>query len=357
MSEQQAIPRAGTPGRYLRNCWYVAGWADQLGESPQARTFLDEPVALFRDGEGVAHAIAGRCPHRFAPLGHGQVVDGALQCPYHGLRFDGSGACIFNPHESGVVPRASVPVYPLAERHNLLWIWMGEADRADEALIPDFAWLADPRWEPVRGTALAEGHYELYSDNILDLAHANFVHPALAANAWTIGKRRFRQEGDTVWSEYEPAERLSLGSHGLCPLQRGQKVDFWCGVRWDAPATLFLDFRAGDIGTPVEAMTALPSLHAFTPETADTTHYVWAVARDFALGNEEFSAGLRASLEAAFEHEDMPIIRDVHRLMAGRDFWELNPIVLTGDNGGVRARRVLARLIAEEAEGARIAAE
>ena len=128
-------------------------------------------------------------------------------------------------------------------------------------------------------------------------------------------------------------------------------------MRWQAPATLFLDFRAGDVGTPVERMTALPSLHAFTPESADVTHYVWAVARDFALGNEEFSAGLRASLEAAFEHEDMPIIRDVHRLMAGRDFWDLKPIILTGDSGGVRARRVLARLIAEEQDGARIAAE
>jgi phenylpropionate dioxygenase-like ring-hydroxylating dioxygenase large terminal subunit len=357
MSEQQAIPKAGTPGRYLRNCWYVAGWADQLGESPQARTFLDEPVALFRDGDGVARAIAGRCPHRFAPLGHGQVVDGALQCPYHGLRFDGAGTCVFNPHESGVVPRASVPVYPLAERHALLWIWMGEAERADEALIPDFAWLADPRWEPVRGTALAEGHYELYSDNILDLAHANFVHPALAANAWTIGKRRFRQEGDTVWSEYSRPNDYLSEAMAYVLSREGEKVDFWCGVRWDAPATLFLDFRAGDIGTPVEAMTALPSLHAFTPETADTTHYVWAVARDYALGNEEFSAGLRASLEAAFEHEDMPIIRDVHRLMAGRDFWGLNPIILTGDGGGVRARRVLARLIAEEEAGTRIAAE
>ena len=139
--------------------------------------------------------------------------------------------------------------------------------------------------------------------------------------------------------------------------RQGEKVDFWCGVRWEAPANLFLDFRAGDVGTPVEDMTALPSLHAFTPETADTTHYVWAVARDYALGNEEFSAGLRASLEAAFEHEDMPIIRDVHRLMAGRDFWDLKPIILTGDSGGVRARRVLARLIAEEEEGTRIAAE
>src|SRR5262249_42911082 len=43
-----------------------------------------------------------------------------------------------------------------------------------------------------------------------------------------------------------------------------------------------------------------------------------------------------------------PIIRDAHRLMAGRDFWDLQPIHLTGDQGGVRARRTLARLIAAE---------
>ena len=70
---------------------------------------------------------------------------------------------------------------------------MGEAERADEALIPDFAWLADGNGSRCAAPRCAEGHYELYSDNILDLAHANFVHPALAANAWTVGKRRFRQ--------------------------------------------------------------------------------------------------------------------------------------------------------------------
>lgn len=65
-----AIPvLAGPPrGTDLRRCWYVAGWADALGESPQDRIFLEEPVALFRDEAGVAHAVGGRCPHRFAPL-------------------------------------------------------------------------------------------------------------------------------------------------------------------------------------------------------------------------------------------------------------------------------------------------
>jgi vanillate O-demethylase monooxygenase subunit len=88
----------------------------------------------------------------------------------------------------------------------------------------------------------------------------------------------------------------------------------------------------------------------------ETTHYVWATARDYAVGDAELSAIMRGALEAAFEYEDMPIIRDCQRLMAGRDFWDLKPLILTGDGGGVRARRILARMIAEE-EGARLAAE
>lgn len=355
-----AIPRTDLrtgESRYLRNTWYVAAWDDDLGDAPIARTFLDEPVAMFRDEDGTPRAIGGMCPHRFASLGKGRVVDGALECPYHGLRFDRSGSCVFNPHEKGVVPRVSVPAYPLVERHRLLWIWMGDSDAADESAIPDFSWLADSRLEAVRGTAHAEGNYELYSDNILDLAHSNYVHPALAANAWSIGKRRFRTEGNTVWSEYaHPNDLLSDGISAMLGTQ-GRPQDFFCDVRWDAPAVLFLDYRAGDPGTPKERTTALPSLHAFTPETTGSTHYFWAVARDFALGDEAFSAGMRTALETAFEHEDMPVIRDAHRLMAGRDFWDLNPVVLTGDGGGVRARRVLERLIREERQGSRVAAE
>jgi vanillate O-demethylase monooxygenase subunit len=356
--EQQAVPKARRPGRYLRNAWYVAGWGDGLADTPQAKTFLDEPVALFRDAEGVAHAIAGRCPHRFAPLGHGSVVDGVLQCPYHGLRFNGAGACVFNPHEGGVVPKVSVPVYPLVERHALLWIWMGDPALADDAAIPDFAWLADPKWEAVRGATLAEGHYELYSDNILDLSHASFVHPALVANAFTTGKRRFWTEGDRVHVEYsQKDDYLSEGISAMTGTA-GRKQDFVGEVVWHAPATLYFDFSIGEPGTPREQMTLLPSLHAFTPESEGSTHYVWATARDYALGDAEFTAIMRGALEAAFEYEDMPILRDVHRLMAGQDFWDLKPLILTGDGGGVRARRILARMIAEEeAAGAQLAAE
>jgi vanillate O-demethylase monooxygenase subunit len=353
MGANGTIPPLGGPrGTYLRNAWYVAGWADRLADTPQSRVFLEEPVALFRDGQGTARAIGGRCPHRFAPLGDGCVIDGALQCPYHGLRFDAAGVCIHNPHRQDPVPEAAVRAFPLIERHALLWIWMGDADKADAALIPDFSWLQDPRWEAVRGQTIAEGHYELYSDNILDLSHASFVHPALVSNAWTKGERKFWQDGTTVHASYvRDNDALSDGIAAMLGTV-GKNQDFRGEVVWHAPATLYFDFRAGDPGTPPEAMTLLPSIHAFTPETADTTHYVWATARDFALGDEGFSAVMRRALEFAFEEEDMPLIRDAHRLMRGQDFWDLQPLVLNGDGGGIRARRILKNLIQKEAEQA-----
>lgn len=344
-----AIPRLeGAGGPFLRRAWYVAGWADELGAEPQARVFLGQPVALFRDAAGSAHAIGGRCPHRFAALGNGRVEGDLLLCPYHGLGFGADGRCAHNPHLGDPPPDAAVPVYPVAERHGLLWIWMGEAERADPAAIPDFSWLTDPRWEVVRGATVAEGHYELYSDNILDLAHVNFVHPALAADAFTVGERRFWQDGETVHALYtRENDRLSIGIAAL--LGTGERAqDFIGEVVWHAPATLYFAFLSGDPGTPRDDMTLLPSLHAFTPETADTTHYIWASARDFALGDADFSAAMHGALQHAFEHEDMPIIRDSHRLMAGQDFWTLRPLVLPGDGGGVRARRQLRRMIAAE---------
>lgn len=352
MGVQTTIPPlTATPGTYLRNCWYVAGWADGLDDTPQARVFLEEPVALFRDGKGVAHAIGGRCPHRFAALGHGSVIDGALACPYHGLRFDASGACVYNPHQGEAPPNVSVPVYPLVERYRLLWIWMGDTAKADPALIPDFDWLDDPAWEAVRGYTVAEGHYELYSDNILDLSHANFVHPALVASAFTTGERKFWQEGERAFVRYTQADDYISPALAAVLGVEGRKQDFFGEVTWNAPANLYFDYRTGEPGTPVEAMTALRSLHAFTPETPDTTHYVWATARDYALGDAGFSEGLRAALAHAFEHEDLPVIRDAHRLMAGKPFWEMEPLVLSGDGGGIRARRLLQKMIKTEAAG------
>src|SRR5205823_6957863 len=40
---------------FLRNCWYVAGWSEDFAEGALvSRTILDEPIVLYRTGDGIA---------------------------------------------------------------------------------------------------------------------------------------------------------------------------------------------------------------------------------------------------------------------------------------------------------------
>ncbi|MDB5410396.1 MAG: uncharacterized protein JWL84_5308 [Rhodospirillales bacterium] len=91
---------------YLRNAWYVAASAREIGRTPFRRVLLDEPVVLFRTLSNAPVALFDRCPHRMAPLSRGLLVGDTLQCGYHGLRFDRAGTCVHNPHP-GPTPSAA----------------------------------------------------------------------------------------------------------------------------------------------------------------------------------------------------------------------------------------------------------
>ena len=45
----------------LRNAWYIAAWADELGAEPVARRICGEPLVLFRDKANQTAALADRC--------------------------------------------------------------------------------------------------------------------------------------------------------------------------------------------------------------------------------------------------------------------------------------------------------
>ena len=141
ISQPARNSKAMITGSFVRNAWYVAMWGEDLArEQVAGRTILNEAVAIFRKADGSVAALADRCAHRFAPLHLGKVVAGdRIQCAYHGLEFDGAGACVLNPHgNKRVPPSARVRSYPVVEKHRALWIWMGDKP-ADLSAIPDFS--------------------------------------------------------------------------------------------------------------------------------------------------------------------------------------------------------------------------
>lgn len=341
---------------YLRNAWYIAAWANEvLPGKLLARTFLDEPVVMFRDASGQPRALADRCPHRFAPLSAGQLRDGgqSVQCGYHGLRFDGTGQCVFNPHGDGRIPKAArVRAYPLVERYSALWIWMGEPGRADPASIPEFECLDPKEWAVGTGYMIVDTHYEIETDNILDLSHIEFLHPLFSSVAVSRAKIEVTSEGNTLWSKRfisddRDAPDFICEAFGVPP---GTVIDRWLEVRWNAPALMLLWVGGVAAGRPREEGRVEPSAHLFTPASASSTNYFYTASFPRALGpNAEAMAQERVQqIRGPFEHEDKPMIEAVARRMGGADLWSLNPVLLPGDAAAVRARRVLQQLVAQE---------
>ena len=109
----------------LRNAWYIAAWADEVGgDQPLARRICNEPIVLFRDGAGRVGALTDRCCHRAAPLSMGSVVEEGIQCGYHGLVIDGSGRCVRIPGQKQIPADARVRSYPAIEKDQMVWVWM-----------------------------------------------------------------------------------------------------------------------------------------------------------------------------------------------------------------------------------------
>src|SRR6266850_7453680 len=129
----------GSSSAFLLNCWYQVGWNYEVNAGPLARTVLETPLILFRDGDRVA-TLLDRCPHRFAPLSAGKFLGDRIQCGYHGLAFDGSGRCVANPH-GPITNIMRTRSFPTVERHAALWVWMGDPEIADADLIPDLSYI------------------------------------------------------------------------------------------------------------------------------------------------------------------------------------------------------------------------
>ena len=86
----------------LRNYWYPILQTEELpNDQPVGMTVLGEEITIWRDGRGEPKIVAGRCPHRHAKLSVGRILDGQLQCAFHGLRFDGQGRCVLIPWGAG----------------------------------------------------------------------------------------------------------------------------------------------------------------------------------------------------------------------------------------------------------------
>lgn len=116
-------------GEMLRRYWHpIAAEAEISAEKPKLRVrALGEDLVLFRKTTGELGLVEEQCVHRSASLYYGFVEEDGLRCPYHGWKYDCSGACIEQPFEENksLKERIRQPAYPVQVLGGMVWAYMG----------------------------------------------------------------------------------------------------------------------------------------------------------------------------------------------------------------------------------------
>ena len=336
---------------FLRNAWYAAVWSNDLTDRPIGRTFLDDKVVLFRNASGQAAALVDCCCHRAAPLSKGEVTGEYLACGYHGLKFDVTGQCVAVPGQQHVPRGAKVRSYPVHEKWNVVWIWMGDPAKADPSGIPDLHWLADPKWTATPGYIHLKSNYQFVIDNLLDLTHVTYVHKNTLAGdpreATTPTKTERLPDGVRVgrWMlDFLPPPLFAKAGNF-----KGN-VDRWQFATWKPPSIVYLDVGCAKAGTGApegdrSQGISIWSSHLITPESENSSHYMFCYARDFSVGDPDMSKLLYEGSRATFL-EDVDMLEGVQ---ANRTGGSLEGLIDVGaDAAQLQARRMLSGMISAE---------
>ncbi|MDF5707224.1 MAG: Rieske 2Fe-2S domain-containing protein [Nostoc sp. S4] len=163
-----------------RQCWYAVIFVQDLPANRPYSFFLyDEPFVLFKDQNGQLICLTDRCPHRAARLSDGQIIDGKIECLYHGWQFGNNGQCLHIPQlptDAKIPANACVSSFKVLERQGIIWMWAGEAQTAIDELIPSLSDWEKPECfnlDYVRDLPYDQSYF---IENIIDPAHVPISH-------------------------------------------------------------------------------------------------------------------------------------------------------------------------------------
>jgi 3-ketosteroid 9alpha-monooxygenase subunit A len=168
--------------------WFQVAWSADLevGDVTPLHYFGAELV-VFRDLDGVVHVLDAHCQHLGANLSRGGcVVEGGIQCPFHGWVWSGDGRNVRIPYEPAPNRACRVRSWPVTELNECVYLWHDLARRDPLWCVPD-AWrvldehIGGQYFRPVgprqhdlfrRVTV----HPQVVVETAVDAQHFRFVH-------------------------------------------------------------------------------------------------------------------------------------------------------------------------------------
>jgi vanillate O-demethylase monooxygenase subunit len=363
----ETVFRTGGIYMFLRNCWYVAALDHELIDGRLLdRTVLGEHLLLYRGESGSVHALNDRCPHRGALLSKGRREGDGIRCMYHGIKYDGSGKCVQIPGQDMIPPKLRVRSYPIVERGHFIWVWPGDAAKADPSLILDLPYLQDPNWKGIPAYLHYKANYLLIIDNLSDFSHLAFVHTKTLGGSEEYAyvtkptvierlERGFRVER-WHWNSDPPP------FHQKVIRDKTAKVDRRNIATMTVPGIFNMETLFAAAGQGKEAAgkgkeaagtggaREYRNCQFMTPETERTTHFFWTYLNNFEGEDPTISRSLLDSLIEGFMEDKEIIERQQKTLDEDASFQML---AILADAPLAHFRRVLGRLIdAEQNDGA-----
>ncbi|MFC9553737.1 Rieske 2Fe-2S domain-containing protein [Rhodococcus sp. NPDC056960] len=339
------------PVTFPRNHWYVAGHAQDFDRALMSRWILGDPICFYRRQDGAPVALVDRCIHRQMPLSLGRLKGDDLECGYHGILYGDDGQARRIPAQAHVPPACRVHRYPTRESGGLVWIWMGDPDKADESMIPAHPWLESQDWTVVRGTLHLDARAQLINENLLDLSHVSFLHPE------TIGTEEVAES--PVSTDFD--ERSVRVTRAMFDIQSPPLFQQVMGLNGRIDREQIAEFIAPNFH--ITHVTAKPAgadpegdqvcrhkaIHCITPERGNSAHYFWAVTRDYRTDDHEVSTLWEQGTPTVFG-QDIAAAEAIERVISAYEPGYPTELNMKVDGGPLRARRIIERMIADESE-------
>lgn len=337
---------------FVKNAWYCAGWDKDLSLGRNGlltRRIAGRSLVLYRTLDGTPVAMDDRCVHRHAPLSLGRKEGDSLRCLYHGMKFASDGRCTEVPGMARIPERAAVRTFPVVERDNWIWVWMGAPEQADPALIEPAIGPSNPGWNLKTGQVRINSNYRLEIANLADLSHVSWVHDL------TFG-------GTERWSEIRP--RHTVTARGIDTAYCVRRVpapqfarhlfppealfDIEVRVKMSVPCNFILSFRVHEAGTategPPDGQLVLDTFsgQAITPRDEGSLdyYYSWGCSRETDLpgvtnlmheaNNAAFledKAMLEGQYQRQLEDPHAPMVDIVHDAGPGKMLWVLDKLL------------------------------
>lgn len=168
--------------------WFQVAWSADLevGDVKPLHYFGADLVA-FRDLDGVVRVLDAHCQHLGADLSHGGcVVEGGIQCPFHGWVWSGDGRNVRIPYESRPENDRRIRCWPAAELNECIYVWHDMRQRdplwpapADWGGLGDMVgshWFRPVGPDEKQFFAAVTVHPQVIAESSVDRQHYRFVH-------------------------------------------------------------------------------------------------------------------------------------------------------------------------------------